>query len=670
MDRRAICGGDPACRIAMQTVRWKLPFSQKRRLFVAAGLSLVAAVCCYVLLTSRAPIEALVRTVKKVNPDATAFKVDVHVIANNRPTSLNRLFDSLQRASPPASTNLFVHVEAHATEAELQTVEDFHWEHGAKVVLARVQRGGVVAAILESWYPASDDDVAIILEDDLSVSPYLFEWVYQFWPLCKQSQRCAGLGLHTPRIDELSSPKKKVLFGHIAQSKVYGQPIPCSWGAVWKPQFWRQLHMYAEARLDVAADRYFLPVNTGAAHGWKTSWKKYALELLLTQQLLVVYPNFENQTSIVTNHVEPGEHIKSEDVAKRKRDYEVPLLGHKEYWPETFKDMPELDVFFQLIPHIAAIRAVAPMHRKKKAPRSPGSGTDCGTHTGGIEKAIRSQTYAHYNKATVLLSHFYSKDRYEFLPIVIEAYCAAKNVDKVIVVWHNTKYAVPETWQCKNGKQVLFTHTYSDSLLNRFAPNPAVQTKYVINADDDMVVHPKDVDFMVEVAPLHPGRIVGPFPRYVVDGRYNTRTWYPRYELMLTKINVMETKYLYIAFCAVKYAEFRRLVIEKNNAEDIFMNAVVYGETGHPPALLYLPHKPVYDCGISTNGVGLHFRDGFTNERQTAVHLFKVEADYSTSEVYTAKGGKLVLSTLKEPPPDVGVKKSSRDCTLIKYASL
>ena len=58
---------------------------------------------------------------------------------------------------------------------------------------------------------------------------------------------------------------------------------------------------------------YLLWVHSpySATNGWSTSWKKFLIELCFLRGWVVLYPNFYNQTSFSTNHLEPGEHIQS-----------------------------------------------------------------------------------------------------------------------------------------------------------------------------------------------------------------------------------------------------------------------------------------------------------------------------------------------------------------------
>lgn len=60
----------------------------------------------------------------------------------------------------------------------------------------------------------------------------------------------------------------------------------------------------------------------------QASWKKFLIDMMYLRGYVTLYPNFPNQTSFSTNHMEPGAHINATDnVVKHKReDFVVPLL--------------------------------------------------------------------------------------------------------------------------------------------------------------------------------------------------------------------------------------------------------------------------------------------------------------------------------------------------------
>ncbi|CAN0284187.1 unnamed protein product, partial [Laminaria digitata] len=52
------------------------------------------------------------------------------------------------------------------TKTKKQSVE---WPHGAKKLHHRIQRGGVISAVTESFHPSDAHSYAVFLEDDIEV---------------------------------------------------------------------------------------------------------------------------------------------------------------------------------------------------------------------------------------------------------------------------------------------------------------------------------------------------------------------------------------------------------------------------------------------------------------------------------------------------------------------
>ena len=121
------------------------------------------------------------------------------------------------------------------------------------------------------------------------------------------------------------------------------QQLPCSWGALFFPQPWHAFHSYMRRRMLDEAPAVIIPksgepsarclrteddasactstffrwiriltltltltLTSAATNGWKTSWKKFLIELSYLEGYVVLYPNFPNQSSFSTNHLEPG----------------------------------------------------------------------------------------------------------------------------------------------------------------------------------------------------------------------------------------------------------------------------------------------------------------------------------------------------------------------------
>ncbi|KAM0786797.1 hypothetical protein ACM66B_002231 [Microbotryomycetes sp. NB124-2] len=274
-------------------------------------------------------------------------RIDLSVVTNNRAKSLKRLVTSLQQAEYYSDhVNLLINLEQTSDRATQKLTDGLAWPFGVITLKHRVVLGGLMPAIVESWYPASNDSYGVLLEDDVEVSPMFYGWLkfsilsYRYGTPDKRrdSSRLFGISLYQPRNVELRPEGRQPFDAHalfesmsLSPTLPYLSQVPCSWGAVYFPEHWKEFHQYLSLRLSEVA----LPISDAIvpdikSNRWPRSWKKYFIELVYMRGYLMLYPNYENFVSLSTNHVEKGEHIHNDDdLLKRKSLFEVPLMDRR-----------------------------------------------------------------------------------------------------------------------------------------------------------------------------------------------------------------------------------------------------------------------------------------------------------------------------------------------------
>ncbi len=111
----------------------------------------------------------------------------------------------------------------------------------------------------------------------------------------------------------------------------YLSQIPCSWGAVYFPEHWREFHTYVASRLTdplLSLKKNVVP-NVRSSR-WQRSWKKYFIEMVFLRGYTMLYPNYANFSSLSTNHLEPGAHVKRRPRAvfdKKRGLFDLPLMS-------------------------------------------------------------------------------------------------------------------------------------------------------------------------------------------------------------------------------------------------------------------------------------------------------------------------------------------------------
>ena len=105
-------------------------------------------------------------------------RIDISIITKDRPASLQRLLRSLTSSLFFGDTlSLRLNIEQDCDTDTLRIVHDFHWPHGAVFVHHRIVHGGLLPAVVESWYPKDNDSYGLLLEDDVELSPLFYAWI-------------------------------------------------------------------------------------------------------------------------------------------------------------------------------------------------------------------------------------------------------------------------------------------------------------------------------------------------------------------------------------------------------------------------------------------------------------------------------------------------------------
>jgi hypothetical protein len=300
--------------------------------------------------------------------------VTIVVLANKRLGAVKRLLGSLRNADYGLDNDITLHIRLEARQPPdlVDFVVKYHWPHGEKVVHSRIVQGGLIAAVVESWFPTNDHEFGLILEDDLEVSPVrlrllftqplkltypnsapaaLVQQLYYLWLKASirwyresgSPERVVGVSLYTPRTTEtgtLCPPLDRECRRFDAQDLIsrltarpnspYLQQLPCSWGAVYFPRAWREFARYMQFRVNQNNTTPLL-IPGSRTTGWGKSWKKYFVEYMYINGYFLLYPNFPNQASLSTNHLEEGEHIMRNVTSHShlNEDFTVPLLRNR-----------------------------------------------------------------------------------------------------------------------------------------------------------------------------------------------------------------------------------------------------------------------------------------------------------------------------------------------------
>ncbi|CAG8811985.1 11928_t:CDS:1, partial [Dentiscutata erythropus] len=171
-----------------------------------------------------------------------------------------------------------------------------------------------------------------------------------------------GVSLYDTKLNEIISGRKPFSAAHVLKNTNYPNQspylsqIPCSWGALFFPEIWREFHDYQSARLTSAfgPSRHKIIVPSSRSNHWPKSWKRFFIELAYLRGYVMLYPNYENSTSFTTNYAEKGVHFHF--TGKKKDLWLLPLMKEDtllEGLPDghlpNFNDLPTIDLWGKVV---------------------------------------------------------------------------------------------------------------------------------------------------------------------------------------------------------------------------------------------------------------------------------------------------------------------------------
>lgn len=237
-------------------------------------------------------------------------RLAIAIAAWNRPRSLERLLGSLGHAHFPASDiPLVISVDGGGDPEVARIAEAFSWSHGPKEVVLHPSRLGLKAHILACGDLTERFGGLILLEDDLLVSPWFYQYSESALGYYQQDDGIAGISLYSHRMMESNAfyPFEPVC----GDRGVYFMQYAISWGQCWTARQWQLFRdWYAQ---NPAADNGAAPY---LSRWGDDSWKKEFVRYLMHADRHFVCPG----VSYTTNFADAGAHF-SEDSSV----FQVPL---------------------------------------------------------------------------------------------------------------------------------------------------------------------------------------------------------------------------------------------------------------------------------------------------------------------------------------------------------
>jgi hypothetical protein len=241
------------------------------------------------------------------------------VVAYNRPATLKRLLQSIAASHfAEVQIPMVISIDEGDNAEVVQAAENFKWPHGTLRIIKRDKHLGLKEHILQCGDLTDEYGAVIMLEDDLYVSPYFYDYTCQALNFyVGDDQQLAGISLYNYEIDEtIFAPFEPYDDG----ADIYFMQVASSWGQCWASAQWQGFRQWLAGNEKVSEHEY-LPDYI--ARWGEHSWKKHFIRYLMATDRYFVFP----RDSLSTNFGEPGTNT------DRRGLFQVELLTR----PKAFK---------------------------------------------------------------------------------------------------------------------------------------------------------------------------------------------------------------------------------------------------------------------------------------------------------------------------------------------
>ncbi len=242
--------------------------------------------------------------------------IAIVTIAYNRPDSLSRLLDSLNRVDYEGhDVPLIISIDYSGDDSVYKLANSFEWEFGEKRVIQHTSNLGLKKHVLTCGDLVENYDAVIVLEDDLIVSPAMYSYTVRAVQKYKDDDNIAAIALYSKGFSETAW---QPFVPAVSCYDTYFVQTAESWGQVWMRDSWKKFRAWYEN--NSAPFSYACGVPKDVCEWDSKSWKKYHIRYCVDNNKYTVYPYW----SLTTCMGEEGEHVK-----KTNNRFQVPFVETK-----------------------------------------------------------------------------------------------------------------------------------------------------------------------------------------------------------------------------------------------------------------------------------------------------------------------------------------------------
>jgi len=327
--------------------------THSRRRWLLAATAAISALSVAGSAGIRATRESSLSSVEFCN----AFKAVV--LVRNGPEMLKKTLTTLRDADyGEDSVDVEVRLNSPAMTQTAQTVaNELGYNHGRLTITASSAPPTRAQAWYTSWMPVEDTECAVILEDDVDLSPHWYKWLKQAWVGYHTHSEVAGISLHRQNfVAQLPGRTKE--FG--ADGKPFMYPYLGDGAFSPHPEVWKSFLAWIKqlpADFDPATPD-LITYQWMKARGKQEMWTQYFIYFCIERGYRNVYVNLPGGVALASRR--PGALPKPGDGAAQLGTEVAPLLGKDAATNFLFPmDMMQLNWGGNVVSHHLGFDAIA-----------------------------------------------------------------------------------------------------------------------------------------------------------------------------------------------------------------------------------------------------------------------------------------------------------------------
>lgn len=226
---------------------------------------------------------------KSISKSENKNKIAIVAVGYNRLSSMRRLFDSLLNAQyDHYDIPLVISIDCSGDEELYDYVKSFDWPYGEKYVNIQDTRLGLKAHILQCGDLTIYFRGIILLEDDIFVSEFFYQYVEKAVEFYYSEERIGGISLYQ---NEMGGQFPVIYMND--GSSTYLKQGAASWGECWTDKQW---NLFKEWYANITEERIQELDIQENIKKWAKAWSKYYKAYLVDTHRYFVFPQISHTT--------------------------------------------------------------------------------------------------------------------------------------------------------------------------------------------------------------------------------------------------------------------------------------------------------------------------------------------------------------------------------------